>query len=89
MVSQMERIPADLEFKPDSPLSWSQQVGTAILQLMESQAVSHVTWLIEVSLPRSCFIATSPLKVYLSATRRDLGHAAASDLEYRWRAQGI
>lgn len=45
----MERIPADLEFKPDSPLSWSQQVGTAILQLMEAQAVSHVTWLIEVS----------------------------------------
>ncbi|KAI5453378.1 Topoisomerase 1-associated factor 1 [Naganishia albida] len=44
---KMERIPADLEFKPDSPLSWSQQVGTAILQLMESQAVSHVTWLIE------------------------------------------
>jgi hypothetical protein len=46
----MEKIPADLEFKPDSPLSWSQQVGTAILQLMQDQAVSHVTWLIEVRL---------------------------------------
>lgn len=46
----MEKIPADLEFKPDSPLSWSQQVGTAILQLTQDQAVSHVTWLIEVSL---------------------------------------
>lgn len=45
---KVAKIPADLEFKRDNQLSWSQQVGTAILQLMEDQSVSHVTWLIEV-----------------------------------------
>ncbi|KAJ9108278.1 hypothetical protein QFC19_002526 [Naganishia cerealis] len=44
---KVEKIPADLEFKPDSPLTWSQQVGTAVLQLMETQSVYFVTWLME------------------------------------------
>ncbi|KAJ9122390.1 hypothetical protein QFC22_001812 [Naganishia vaughanmartiniae] len=44
---KVERIPADLEFKPDSPLTWSQQLGTAVLQLTESQSVYFVTWLME------------------------------------------
>ncbi|KAJ9100538.1 hypothetical protein QFC21_003581 [Naganishia friedmannii] len=44
---KVEKIPADLEFKPDSPLTWSQQVGTTVLQLTESQSIHFVTWLME------------------------------------------
>lgn len=66
-MSKIEKIPPDVEFKPESRLSWSQQVGVAILKLTQDQSLFHVTWLIEVSSSHS-YMHSSAADGILTAT---------------------
>jgi replication fork protection complex subunit Tof1/Swi1 len=42
------KIPAEVEFKPDRKLSWSEQMGVAIRCLLDDGKMHLITWLLEV-----------------------------------------
>ena len=84
----MEKIPPDVEFNPESRLSWSQQVGVAILKLTQDQSLFHVTWLIEVSSSHP-YMRSPAIDGILTATWRNLGYTPTNDSEYGRRAQRI
>ena len=45
----MEQAPAELEYKKNAKLSWSQQMGTTVALLLQVGQRDLIDWVIEVS----------------------------------------